>query len=187
MDRGVGLRGLETIDLEPVVIEMSRAPRRRSAPSEVLVEMARLKGLSDSVVAFALTLLVLDIRLPPGVTTADLPGSVFAMGPAMLVYLLSFAIIGGAWGSHQRMLGQISRGDGLLVWFNLLSLLPVTLLPACASLLGDFPNQDISIAVFALDALAIQLTAFLLWRHASRHGLVHRSLDPRVVDGIGRR
>lgn len=88
---------------------------RRSAAAEVVVEMGRLKGLSDGVVAFALTVLVLDIRIPPGVAAADLPASLATLGPELSVYLISFAIIGGAWGSHQRMLGQLSRGDGLLV------------------------------------------------------------------------
>jgi hypothetical protein len=35
--------------------------------------------------------------------------------------------------------------------------------------------------------MAIQLTAMLLWRHASRHGLIDSSLDPRIVEGVGRR
>lgn len=166
---------------------MDRRQDRRAPPSEVLVEMARLKALSDGVVAVALTLLVFDIRLPERVALDDLPGSLVALGPELLVYLISFAIIGGAWGSHQRMLGQISRADGLLVWYTLLSLLPVTLLPACAALLGDFPDQTMAVAVFAADALAIQLTAYLLWRHASRHGLVDTALDARIVDGIRRR
>ena len=171
----------------PQVERVSRASAPRSAPTEVLVEMARLKGLSDGVVAVALTLVVFDIRLPAGVTAADLGGSLVALGPELVIYLLSFAIVGSAWGSHQRLLGQISRGDGLLVWFTLLSLLPITLLPACASLLGDFPNQFVAVAVFATDALAIQLTAYLLWRHADHQALIDPSLDRRVVDGIGRR
>ena len=159
----------------------------RSSPSEVLVEMARLKGLSDGVVAVALTLVVFDIRLPAGVTAADLAGNLLGLGPELLIWLLSFAIIGSAWGSHQRMLGQIGRGDGLLVWLTLLSLLPITLLPPCASLLVDFPNQFVAVSVFAFDALAIQLTAYLLWRHAGSRGLIDPSLDRRVVEGIGRR
>jgi uncharacterized membrane protein len=149
--------------------------------------MARLKGLSDGVVAFALTLIVLDIRVPLGATPATLPASLAALGPTLLVYLMSFAIIGGSWGAHQRMLGQISRGDGLLVWYNLVSLLPITLLPPCASLLGDFPSQFAAIAIFALDAVAIQVTAYLLWRHASRHHLIDPAMDQRTIDGVGRR
>jgi uncharacterized membrane protein len=156
-------------------------------PREVLVEMARLKSLSDSVVAFALTLLVLDIRVPPGVLESGLPTAIGELGPRFAVYLLSFVLIGGAWGSHQRMLGQIERGDGLMVWWTLLSLLPVTLVPACAVLLGDHPTAAIALTVFALDVVAIQLTSTFLWRHASRHRLIDADLDPRVVRSIGRR
>ena len=149
--------------------------------------MARLKGLSDSVVAFALTLLVLDIRVPADVLTDGLPPAIVQLGPEFAVYLLSFVLIGGAWGSHQRMLGQIERGDGLMAWWTLFSLLPVTLVPACALLLGGHPTAAVALAVFALDVIAIQLTSGLLWRHASRHGLIDPDLDPRVVESIGRR
>ena len=149
--------------------------------------MARLKALSDGVVAFALTLLVLDIRVPPDVLSDGLPAALGQLGPQFAVYLLSFVLIGGAWGSHQRMLGQIERGDGLMVWWTLLSLLPVTLVPACAVLLGDHPTAPVALAVFALDVIAIQLTATLLWRHAGRNGLIDPELDPLVVRSIGRR
>ena len=162
-------------------------PRRRRVPREVLVEMARLKSLSDSVVAFALTLLVLDIRVPSDVLSDGLPAAITQLGPEFAIYLLSFVLIGGAWGSHQRMLGQIERGDGLMVWWTLLSLLPVTLVPACASLLGDHPTAPVALTVFALDVIAIQLTSALLWRHAGRHGLIDPDLDPLVVRSIGRR
>ena len=156
-------------------------------PSETVVELGRLKGLSDGVVAIALTLLVLGIRVPSGVSRGDLPATVVALAPQIGVYLIAFVVIGGAWASHQRMLGQLSRGDGLLVWFTLLFLLPVTLVPAAAALLGDHPDAAFAVAIFAADVIAIQLASAWLWRHASRHDLVHPSLDPRVVTAIGRR
>ena len=149
--------------------------------------MARLKGLSDSVVAFALTLLVLDIRVPADTLDGGLAAAIGALGPEFAVYLLSFVLIGEAWGSHQRMLGQIDRGDGLMAWWTLLSLLPITLVPACAVLLGNHPTAPVALTVFAIDVVAIQVTAALLWRHASRHELIGGDLDPRVVRSVGRR
>jgi uncharacterized membrane protein len=155
--------------------------------SETIVELGRLNALSDGVYAIALTLLVLDIRIPENTSGSDLSASLVALAPKLLVYLISFIAIGGAWGSHQRMLSQIRRGDGLLVWFNLLSLLFVTLLPASAALLGRFPREFIAIVCFAADVILIQLTALWLWRHASKYGLLDASLDPRVVRSVGRR
>lgn len=158
-----------------------------SGGSETIVEMGRLNGLSDGVYAIAITLLILDIRLPDTVPASELPAQLVALAPKLLIYLISFIVIGGAWGSHQRMLSQIKRGDGLLVWFNLLSLLFITLLPAAAALLGRYPSELVAILTFAADVVLIQLSELWLWRHASHYGLVNPALDPRVVDGIGRR
>jgi len=154
---------------------------------ESVVEMPRLASLSDAVFAFALTLLVLDVRIPEGIGEATLLPSLVALLPRLLVYVFSFIVIGGAWGSHQRMLSQIVRGDGPLVWLNLLSLFFVTLLPACSVLLGRFPHLLVPILVFAIDVILIQMSAYLLWRHARRHSLVNEALDARLVSGIGRR
>jgi hypothetical protein len=85
------------------------------------------------------------------------------------------------------MLAQIQHGDGLLVWFNLFFLLFVSIVPANAALLGRFPDAFIPLAIFAVNAILIQLTAQWLWRHASRYGLTNPTLDVRVVEGIGRR
>jgi uncharacterized membrane protein len=155
--------------------------------SESLVEMSRLNNLSDGVFAIALTLLAFDIRLPEGVLIGDLPNKLLELAPKFMVYLISFVVIGGAWGAHQRMLNHIKRGDGLLVWFNLFCLLFVALIPASATLLGRYPNAFVAITCFALDVALIQFTTLWLWRHASRQGLVNPTLDPRVVVSIGRR
>jgi|RhiMetdeSRZDD1v2_1073273.scaffolds.fasta_scaffold147498_1 uncharacterized membrane protein len=154
---------------------------------ESLVEMSRLNNLSDGVFAIALTLLAFDIRLPEGVSIGNLPSNLLELAPKFGVYLISFVVIGGAWGAHQRMLNQIRRGDGLLVWFNLFCLLFVALLPASAALLGRYPDAFLAITCFALDVALIQLSTLWLWRHASRSALLNPKLDPRVVVSIGRR
>ena len=133
-------------------------PSPETASQELFVEMGRLNGLSDGVFAIVLTLLVLDIRIPEGVLVNDLSTALMVLGPKVLVYLISFVVIGGAWGAHQRMLSQIKRGDGLLVWFNLFSLLFVSLVPASAALLGRSPKSLFAIAVFAADVILIQLS-----------------------------
>ena len=158
-----------------------------SNSSESLVEMNRLNNLSDGVFAIALTLLAFDLRLPEGVPIGDLPNDLLQLTPKFMVYLISFVVIGGAWGAHQRMLKQINRGDGVLVWFNLFCLLFVALLPAGAAILGRYPKEFLPITLFALDVALIQLTTLWLWRHASRQGLINPILHQRVIKSIGRR
>jgi uncharacterized membrane protein len=52
---------------------------------ETLVEMSRLNGLSDGVFAFALTLLVLDLRLPENILAGDLNPKLLELAPKVLV------------------------------------------------------------------------------------------------------
>jgi uncharacterized membrane protein len=165
--------------------EQEASPTSNTAES--LVDMNRLNNLSDGVFAIALTLLAFDLRLPEGVPIGELPNHLFQLAPKFMVYLISFVVIGGAWGAHQRMLKQIQRGDGVLVWFNLFCLLFVALLPASAALLGRYPTAFLAITCFALDVASIELTTLWLWRHASRQALINPTLDPRVVKSIGRR
>ena len=130
---------------------------------ESLVDLNRLNNLSDGVFAIALTLLAFDIRLPEGVVIGDLPNRLLELAPKFIVYLISFVVIGGAWGAHQRMLHQIQGGDGLLVWFNLFCLLFVALVPASSAILGRYPTTFLAITGFALDVALIQLSTLWLW------------------------
>ena len=164
---------------------MNNKTSSESSSSESLVEMSRLSNLSDGVFAIAITLLAFDLRLPDSVP--NLPNQLLELGPKFIVYMISFVVIGGAWIAHQRMLHQIQRGDGLLVWFNLACLLFVALVPATAAILGRYPKEFLAITVFALDVALIQFTTLWLWRHASRQDLINPTLHSRVVKSIGRR
>ena len=65
---------------------------------------ARLLALSDGVIAVAITLLILDIRLPEGFgsfTDAQLWDALVALKPRFFAYLLSFVVIGGFWMNHR--------------------------------------------------------------------------------------
>ena len=121
--------------------------------------------------AIVLTLLVFDIHIPENTLGSELTAVLLGLGPKLVIYLISFIVVGGAWGSHQRMLSQVRRGDGPLVWFNLLSLLFVTLVPASAALWRSFPGDFVAIVCFAADVILIQLTALWLWQHAGKHDL----------------
>jgi uncharacterized membrane protein len=63
---------------------------------ESLVDMNRLNNLSDGVFAIALTLLAFDIRLPEGVLIGELHTKLLELAPKLMVYLISFVVIGGA-------------------------------------------------------------------------------------------
>src|SRR6185503_20255623 len=101
---------------------------------------ARLLALSDGVIAVAITLLVLDIRLPEGFgefTDAQLWAALVALWPRILAYLLSFYVIANFWFSHRAKFNHIVKTDGRLMWINMLFLLTIGLLPFTTNLIAE--------------------------------------------------
>ena len=92
----------------------------------------RTLAISDSVFAFTVTLLVIDLFVPtfsPGASSTDLwqaPSKEYA---SFLNYILSFLIAGIWWIGHHRSFERVRNSDSTLRWVNLLFLLWITLLP----------------------------------------------------------
>src|SRR5215471_1982543 len=92
----------------------------------------RIEALTDGVFAVAMTLLVLDIRVPElhqPLATAELPLKLLSLWPKFLSYTISFVILGVYWVGHHVQLSFIRRADRPLLWINILFLLWVALVP----------------------------------------------------------
>ena len=89
------------------------------------MEPARLEAFTDGVVAIIITIMVLEIRVPEGVTLAALSASV----PVLLAYLLSYVNVGIFWNNHHHMLQVTERVDGGVLWANLALLFWLSLVP----------------------------------------------------------
>jgi uncharacterized membrane protein len=143
-------------------------------------------GLSDGIFAFALTLLALDLRLP------DIPNLTVESGltgllPKLLIFLISFFIIGNQWDVHQRTFLHITTADAKFALLNMLSLLFVIIMPAAAAILGRFPTQPFAIVCFGVNSALLGLSSWLAWTHASGSGnLLDSKADPKLVAMISR-
>jgi uncharacterized membrane protein len=110
----------------------------------------RIEALTDGVFAVAMTLLVLDIKVPelePPLATAELPLKLLALWPKFLSYLISFVILGIYWVGHHIQLSFIRRADRPLLWINILFLLWVALVPFSTALLSEYAKTRVAIAV----------------------------------------
>ena len=89
-------------------------------------EVERLIFFSDAVMAIAMTLLVIDLKLPESLgamtSDADLRAALDGLGPRFLSVLLSFAVIAIWWNGHNRIFRNLERADGALVVLNLVFL-----------------------------------------------------------------
>jgi len=124
----------------------------------------RLLAFSDGVFAVAITLLVLDLRLPAefaGDDDAGLRSALLAMGPKLLIFAFTFLVIGIGWLGHHRKFNYIRQVDGGLLWLNLLYLLFLCLVPFVTSLLSEHSGRTSSIVYAGVMALLMLLSAGL--------------------------
>jgi uncharacterized membrane protein len=148
-------------------------------------ELGRLELFSDAVFAIAITLLVLELKVPEPAAvqaTGGLAAALFGELPKFAAFYISFAVIGFYWSAHYRMFRHIRRCDGTLLALNLLLLLFVAFLPFPVALLGSFRHEPTAIAFYAVSMALTGLSLNVLWWYATRRRrLVVPDLDRAVV------
>ena len=124
------------------VIERSSAVFDRGPGAE------RIAYFSDAVYAIALTLLVVDLKIPDGATSA---ADVMAQEwPSYLGFALSFVIISISWIGHHRRFRVIVRHDVGLIVINLVLLFGIASVPFPTALLAEFSPQPVAVALNCL-------------------------------------
>ncbi|MBO9579133.1 MAG: DUF1211 domain-containing protein [Microbacteriaceae bacterium] len=138
----------------------------------------RIAAYSDGVFAIAMTLLVLDIVVPDGSTSA---AQVLAEEwPSYVAFALSFVIVALAWVGHHRRFRVVVGHDVGLLWLNLLLLLFVVSMPFPTSLISAFAPETAAVVVYAAAIALLQLGALAQWWYCWRRGLLAPSVDRGV-------
>ena len=155
----------------------------------------RLEAFSDGVFAVAITLLVLNIKVP-GMDSAskpldeDLWRQLFKEWPLLVAYVTSFATIGIMWINHHRLFTHIKRTDTGLLLFNLLLLLIIVFIPVPTALLAEYivlPNDHVAAIIYSGTNVVLAICFNLLWRYASYHNrFLGKNVDTRAVAAISR-
>jgi uncharacterized membrane protein len=157
----------------------------RTRPANEALGLERIMFFSDAVMAIAITLLAIDLKVPEiaaSAAAAELPRSLSELGPQFLSFLISFFVIGIYWMSHHRYFRFIKRYDGGLIVLNLLFLLFIVLMPFVASLFGQYYYLPLGMSVYAAAVAATGLSMGALWWYASyRYRLVDEHLDKQFI------
>jgi uncharacterized membrane protein len=133
------------------------------------------------VVAFAITLLVLDLAVPAITQRNDVLGALGTQWPSYLAYVVSFATIGAIWLGHGFITEYLERTDGTLMRLNLLLLLLVSFLPFPTRLLAQYIGVDsaekVAATIYGLTLLCTAGLLSVLWRYALHEHLVVPDAD----------
>jgi uncharacterized membrane protein len=150
----------------------------------------RLAALSDGIFSVAMTLLVLDLRVPAAEaihSEHDLRRVLIALSPRLVVFLMSIMTNGIFWVGQQTQLNYFARSDRNLVWIHIAFLCCVSVTPFSTALLAEFIHYRTALLVYWSNILLLGLTLLWSWSYATRAHLLVDDLPPEVHPAIIRR
>jgi uncharacterized membrane protein len=136
----------------------------------------RVEALSDGIYAIALTLLVLELKLPSlgdAATNADVLHALRELMPKVLTWCLSFWVMAVLWLSQVRVYHLVHSLSRTMVRLELAQLACVSLMPFSTALIGEHGNLPVAAVVYAGNMLAITLTGALRTRELLQQPRVH--------------
>lgn len=147
----------------------------------------RVEAFSDGVFAIAITLLVLEIRVPEG-DEGRLGHELLAIWPSYAAYAISFLTIGVMWLHHHHLMMFLATVDRGLLYRNLALLAVVGFLPFPTALLArystatDSNDQRAAVAAYGLTMILLSAAFALLWDGVNRHQQLHTvDADPATI------
>jgi uncharacterized membrane protein len=152
--------------------------------------LERIGALSDGLFAIAMTLIVLEIRvpeLPHGSTDSQLLAALGDLGPRFVTYGLSFLTLGIFWNGQQTQLSYLERGNRDLAWLELLFLAIIALFPFTTSLLAENIDLRLALGLYWLTIFLSGSALYAIWSYAERAGIIREGVGPEVGAAIRRR
>ena len=134
---------------------------------------ARAEAFSDGVLAIAITLLVLEIRVPDVPRDSTLTRELFHLWPKYAAFAVSFVTIGIMWINHHAMFDRVAAVDRRLLFLNLLLLLSISFVPFPTAVLGDYVRDadagHAAAALYGANMLLVGLGFLAMWRYLLGH------------------
>ena len=155
---------------------------KRVQDTELHPSNRRIEGFSDGVFAVAVTIIVLEVRVPDSLAFANDAAGLQQFLTLFAIYALSFVVVGILWANHHYLILTLSDTDRATLWLNNHVLFWVTMVPVVARFFGLHPTSARATAAYAFVVMMCTVALTLLRSHASRAtaNRFHRALHRRV-------
>lgn len=133
----------------------------------------RIEALTDGIYAIALTLAVLTIdvgELPPVGVDGHFIDSLSVTFPQIMHYAIAFFVLISFWMAHHRQVSYIRNVDKTYIWFNVLTLFFVALVPFTTDLVGSYSEYTVAVIFYAGNLFIIGILTTLAWIYAAGSG-----------------
>jgi len=155
-------------------------------------QLERLILFSDAVFAIAITLLVIEIKIPElerdAVSDTALLHALGNLIPKFVGFIISFLLIGLYWAVHHRMFGFVTSYDGRLRFLNLMFLFFIALMPFSTGFYSEYAGSEllfkrqlkVPMTFYVLNICCVGIVNYLMWRYITnpKHKLTEPPIDP---------
>jgi uncharacterized membrane protein len=136
------------------------------------VSKHRLDALTDGIFAVAMTLLVIELKLPAGVhpeRSMELLQALVNLIPKFVGWVISFLVLALFWWGQSRAFHFVKHVNGTLTALNLLLLCFASFLPFASAISGEMPRLIGGQILYSTAMLLMAVSAWLMWRYLYRH------------------
>jgi len=161
-------------------------------------QLERMILFSDAVFAIAITLLVIEIKIPDkeflkehaDLSDRTLLHSLSQLVPKFTGFLISFLLIGLYWSIHHRLFGFMTSYDRTLLFLNLLFLFFVALMPFSTGFYSEFAGSElfekqlkVPMTFYVFNFCGVGFVNYFMWRRIgnARNKLAEPPIDPLVL------
>jgi uncharacterized membrane protein len=158
--------------------------------SHYLIDKRRLEFLFDGVFAIAMTILVLELKVPELAdrhSTSELLRDLGHHIPTFVSYLLSFTMLGLLWFNHHQLFRHYERITKMAFALHLVLMASAAFFPFCAALLGRYPTNPVSMIFYVGCILVFHWSIILQWLLGEKQGAFGPNPDRELIRVFRRR
>ena len=158
-------------------------------------QLERMILFSDAVFAIAITLLVLEIKVPdknllPEITDKEILKALGHLIPKFMGFIISFMLIGLYWTIHHRMFGFVTSYNRKLLVLNLVFLFFIVLMPFSTGFYSEFSGRElvekqlkIPLTFYVLNFSLAGIINYFMWRYIgnAKNKLANPPIDPVLL------
>lgn len=158
--------------------------------STQILGRGRIEALADGVFAIAMTLLVLQFKVPDlqPEQMDQLSDWLVDLGPKISAYVISFMTCGVFWVAHHVQMNYVYRSDRIFMWMNIVFLMVISAIPFSAALIGEYHESALAIRIYCCNLMLAFMVLYFQKLYAEGPGrLVDREIDPDFLRIAGQR
>ena len=145
----------------------------------------RIQSLGDSIFAFAMTLLVLNFKVPATGTLHGTERFLAGLGSHFVVYALSFIALGVLWVAQHNQYNWIHRSNRMFLWINIFFFMFVVLIPFSTDLLATYNSDILSVMFYGGNLIICTSLLYFHWWYATHKDvLVSHHPSEHIVSRI---